>query len=63
MLNRRYTQALESIAKSQGRLAAADEKFHAAFLDWFFPDRKRQNAPNSPNAGTATTPPKQPLKR
>lgn len=51
MLNRRYTEALEELARAKNRIAAAEEKQYAALLQWYFPDQE-DHAPQSRDDGT-----------
>lgn len=46
MLNCRYTEALEELARAKNRLAAAEEEQYAALLRWYFPDQD-DGAPHS----------------
>jgi hypothetical protein len=63
-LNRKYTEAMERLAKAKTRLADSDEKFHAAFLEWFSAEnRARKSAPGTTASRSEALPQKQPPKK
>jgi hypothetical protein len=57
MLNRKYTEALEKLAKAKARSAAAEEKSNDVFLKQFFALEKTSSSSNhTPRAGSSVEP-------
>jgi hypothetical protein len=64
MLNRKYTEAMQRLAKAHARLEVAEEKMQADFLKWCFPVERRQSATATPcPTASSQTRPKQPEKK